>query len=166
MYLHTDLKGQIKDWNSNSLWSSMLEPDKSKRSDPKFDSILHDKRSQAFTCGILSSIQSSLSRKRSLWALPWALEVYPLENYLGKEVPQAWKADSGSVGIPGTQNTVDVRCFTAVLVHPSTALSLELGFPVGVPLNTGPLVSCPNKFGNCYLLSPPLGDSQRILLAP
>ena len=59
-----------------------------------------------------------------------------------------------------------VRCFTAVLVHPSTALSLELGFPVGVPLNTGPLVSCPNKFGNCYLLSPPLGDSQRILLAP
>ena len=109
MYLHTDLKGQIKDWNSNSLWSSMLEPDKSKRSDPKFDSILHDKRSQAFTCGILSSIQSSLSRKRSLWALPWALEVYPLENYLGKEVPQAWKADSGSVGIPGTQNTVDRR---------------------------------------------------------
>lgn len=109
MYLHNDLKDQIKDWNSSSLWSSVLETDKSKRSHPKFDSILHDKRSQTFTCGISSSIQSSLSWKRSLWALPWALEVYPLDNYPGKEVPQAWKADSGSVGIPGTQNTVDRR---------------------------------------------------------
>ena len=77
---------------------SMLEPENSRKSYPTFDSILHDKRSQAATCGPPSSFQSPFPRKTSFGPSLGPQKSTLWRTALEKRSAQAWRAESELIG--------------------------------------------------------------------